>query len=82
MFKEHFLEELNVKTVVLRDSADDVITVNLEPNMKTLGPKFGRNAAAAREAILRLDGRAVEASLSSGGSVPIAIGGNAVPTQR
>jgi isoleucyl-tRNA synthetase len=82
MFKEHFLEELNVKAVTIRGSAEDVITVNLEPNMKTLGPKFGRNAAAAREAILRLDGRAVEASLASGGNVAITLDGNEIPIDR
>ena len=77
LFEDHFLEELNVKKVTLRESADDVVRVALEPNMKTLGPKFGKNAAAARDAIGQLDGKSVEGSLSRGEPVMINVAGQA-----
>jgi isoleucyl-tRNA synthetase len=79
MFEDHFLEELNVKKVTLRDSADDLVTVHVEPNMKTIGPKFGRSADAARQAVAQLDGRTVEAALGRGEAVTITIDGNATP---
>ncbi|GAF97859.1 unnamed protein product, partial [marine sediment metagenome] len=79
LFQDHFLEELNVKKVTLRESADDMITFTVECNMKTIGPKFGRNAAAAREAISQLDGRAVEEAFARGGPVFVTIEGNRTP---
>ncbi len=57
LFEDHFLEELNVKKVSLRENADDLITVSVEPNMKAIGAKFGRDTAAAREAVCKLDGK-------------------------
>ena len=56
LFRDHFLEELNVKRVSRKDDAEDLVDVIIEPNMKTLGPKFGRNAAAVRAALQNLDG--------------------------
>ena len=79
LFQDHFLEELNVKKVTLRDSADDMVTVLVEPNMKTLGPKFGRNVSAARAAIAELDGASVEKKLAQNEPVMIEIDGNALP---
>ncbi len=45
--------------------------------MKTLGPKFGKNAAAARDAIGQLDGKVVEGLLSRGEPVMINVAGQA-----
>ena len=79
MFEDHFLDELNVKIVTLRDSADEMVTMTVEPNMKTIGPKFGRHVAAARKAIEELDGREVEATLGRGERVTITVDGNETP---
>jgi isoleucyl-tRNA synthetase len=48
MFRDHLLEELNVKQVTVRDCADDMVTTIVEPDMRKIGPKFGRNAATAK----------------------------------
>jgi isoleucyl-tRNA synthetase len=79
LFRDHFLEELNVKKVTLRDSADDIVTTTVEANMKTIGPKFGRHAAAVRKAIERLGGRSVEDALTRGERVTVTIDGNRTP---
>jgi len=79
LFQDHFLEELNVKKVTTRDSADDVVAVSVEPNMKTIGTKFGRHTNAARDAIAKLDGSAVEAALARGETVNITIEDNDTP---
>ena len=76
LFRDHFLEELNVKDVTLRADAGDVVSVTLEANMKTLGPKFGRSAAAARDAITRLNGAAVEKAFAESQPVTISVDGN------
>jgi isoleucyl-tRNA synthetase len=75
IFSDHFLEELNVKKVTLRDSADDLVSIRVEANMKMLGPKFGRQAGAAATALARLDGRDVEAAWAAGEPVRINLDG-------
>ena len=77
-FTEHVLEELNVKAVSVRAEADELIAVTVNPNMKVLGPKYGRNAAGVREAIAELDGRVVEAALARGEAVSIQLAGSTV----
>jgi isoleucyl-tRNA synthetase len=49
------LEELNVKKVSIAESAAGIMATKIEPNMKTLGPKMGRQTAAAKGAIEKLD---------------------------
>lgn len=75
-FGDHLLEELNVKSVAVLDSAQDIVRVTADANMKSLGPKFGKHAAAARSAIEQLDGTMVEAAWDRGESVTIALEGN------
>jgi isoleucyl-tRNA synthetase len=82
LFEDHFLEELNVKKVTIRDQGEDLYTVDVVPNMKTLGPKLGRNVAAAREAIAKLDGKTVEETLDRGLTVTISIDGAPVELDR
>ncbi|MHC4697199.1 MAG: isoleucine--tRNA ligase [Planctomycetota bacterium] len=78
LFRDQLLEELNVKKVSLRESVDDMVTVRVEPNIKTLGAKFGRHTEAAREAISKLDGRTVEEAFAAGRPTTISIDGNEV----
>ncbi len=79
LFRDQLLEELNVKRVSLRESVDEMVTVRLEPNMRTIGAKFGRHTAAAREAIAKLDGRTVEKTLAAGQPTLLTVQGNTVP---
>ncbi|MCF7958059.1 MAG: DUF5915 domain-containing protein, partial [Phycisphaerae bacterium] len=42
-FESHILDELNIKELQLADNAGDYVTYEVKCNMKTLGPKFGRD---------------------------------------
>jgi isoleucyl-tRNA synthetase len=75
---DHFLEELNVKKVSLHDAPGEAMQIRCEANMKTLGPKFGKNAAAARKAVEQLNGRAAVERLEAGQPLMITVGGNTV----
>ncbi|MFN0054389.1 MAG: DUF5915 domain-containing protein, partial [Planctomycetales bacterium] len=44
-------EELNVKTITGCDNLDDLVHYNYKPNLKTLGPKFGKGLAAISKAL-------------------------------
>jgi len=81
-FGDHLLEELNIKRVSVLDSAETIIRVNVEANMKSLGPKFGKHASAARNAIEKLDGVMVEAAWDRGEPVTIALDGNPTPIDK
>lgn len=50
-------DELNVKEIEIIETAADFIQYSLKPQLKTLGPKYGKNLAVVREV---LDTRAQE----------------------
>lgn len=76
-FEDHLREELNVKEVtiaseqVLKEFDIPSVTISVEPNMKTVGPKFGRQASSARELIAQLDGVKVEEAFARGETVGV-----------
>lgn len=82
LFEDHLLEELNVKRVSVRDDAASMYSVTLVPNQKMLGPKFGRQLNAAKEAISKLDGKAVAFALAAGESVTVNVEGTTATLGR
>lgn len=78
LFEDHFLEELNVKKVSLRDSVDDIVKVAVVPVMKTLGPKLGRRAPQAKEIIGKLNPRVVEEAFMKGETYMVFLDGDSV----
>ncbi len=67
-------EELNVKKITSRDNLDDLVHYNYKPNLKTLGPKFGKGLAAISKALPGIDAK-VLAPLRRGESVTLSIDG-------
>ena len=78
LFADHFLEELNVKKVSLRDSVDDIVKVAVTPMMKTLGAKLGRRAPQAKEIMGKLDPRIVEEAFTKGETYMVFLDGDSV----
>jgi|CXWL01.1.fsa_nt_gi isoleucyl-tRNA synthetase len=60
LFENDILEELNVKEIEVRDDHDGLYTLSVAPNMKTLGPKFGRSIGDAKKVIVGLNPRELE----------------------
>ncbi|MBI3866539.1 MAG: class I tRNA ligase family protein [Planctomycetia bacterium] len=67
-------EELNVKKITGCDNLDDLVHYNYKPNLKTLGPKFGKGLSAINKALPAIDGK-VLAPLRRGESVTLTIEG-------
>ena len=66
-------DELNVKRVTTADSLDDLVRYVFKPNLKTLGPRYGRRLRAIRE---ELPGLSEElAPLRRGEDVTVTVGG-------
>ncbi len=74
-FAELVREELNVQELRFVSEADELGEVEVKPNYRTLGPRFGREMPLAAAAIAALDPGHVAASLREGRTVAISIGG-------
>lgn len=71
---EIIADELNVKKVSLAENLDDLVSYSYKPNLKTLGPKYGKLLGAIRKELPEMDGELL-APLRSGNSVTVSIGG-------
>jgi isoleucyl-tRNA synthetase len=78
-FAELLCEELNLKKVTLNDPArGQLLTVAVQPNMKTLGPKFGPRLQEVVAALRAADAAAVAARVQEGQPVELACPGGPV----
>ena len=69
------LDELNIKTFREAEDSSALITYRLKPQMRTLGPKYGRALNAIRAYLETCDGAAVVAAVKNGGTYRAEIGG-------
>ena len=72
------LEELNVKQLQRIDDASTYIHYQVKPQLKTLGPKYGKVLPAIRAYLQEADGGAIVAAVQGGGVFTAAIGGQSV----
>ena len=68
-------EELNVRELRLASAADELSEVEIKPNYRTLGPRFGKEMPLVAQAVAALDASAAAATLGGGDTVGISIGG-------
>jgi isoleucyl-tRNA synthetase len=73
-------EELNVKQFEICREPDRYITRSVQPDLKKLGPKLGKDLPKARDALAKADAAALLAALARDGraTIPLAGGGTAV----
>jgi len=76
-YKELIADELNVKTVTREDNLDELVNYVYKPNLKTLGPKYGKLLGVIRKELPTYDGEAL-APLRAGEEVTITLGGEEV----
>ncbi|MGZ4246097.1 MAG: isoleucine--tRNA ligase [Solirubrobacteraceae bacterium] len=69
-------DELNVRELRFVAQADELGQIEVKPNYRTLGPRFGKNMPMVAAAIAGLDPGAVAASLREGRPVVITVGGD------
>ncbi|MEE1246967.1 MAG: DUF5915 domain-containing protein, partial [Acutalibacteraceae bacterium] len=72
-FKEIIEDELNIKEVIFVDAADELSDYNFKPQLKTLGPKYGKNLGEIRTALSELDGSAAKKELDANGNIKLNI---------
>ncbi|NLK97223.1 MAG: isoleucine--tRNA ligase, partial [Epulopiscium sp.] len=65
-YKEIIADELNVKEVIFTDDVADFTTYSFKPQLKTVGPKYGKLVGKIREALAAIDGNKAMNELKSG----------------
>ncbi len=71
-------EELNVKEVVFTDDARAFTTYLLKPQMRTVGPKYGKLLGKIKQALLEMDGNDVVDAFGRGETVTFQVDGTDV----
>ena len=66
-------EELNIKNVQFVNDAADLLSYSFKPQMRTLGPKYGKQLGEIREALQSLDGSKAKDELDSNGVLKLTI---------
>ena len=65
------LEELNVKSFKMAKDADKFLSYKLKPQLKTLGPKYGKQLGAITKFLTECDGKEVVSKVKKNGSYTI-----------
>ena len=66
-FKAIIAEELNVKKVEFKDDVKDFTSYSFKPQLRTLGPKYGKFIGEIRNALAEIDGNAAMDELNANG---------------
>ena len=76
------LDELNVKAVEFTDNADEFISYKFKPQMRTMGPKYGKLMKPIFEVLNTMNGGEVMADLNAGKTVSFEVEGTHVELMR
>lgn len=71
-------DELNVKNFIVGDKSSDYIGYELKPQLKTLGPKYGKKLNEIRTFLANCDAMAVVNAVSDGGKFTVELNGTEV----
>ena len=64
-------DELNIKNVSFTDSVDGFVTYQFKPQLKTVGPKFGKQLNEIRTALSEIDGTNAKKQLDKDGYIEL-----------
>lgn len=71
-------EELNVKEVIFKDDVREFTSYSFKPQLKTVGPKFGKKLGLIRTALTDLDGSKAMDVLNETGSLSLVLDGEEI----
>ena len=78
LYHEIITEELNVKAVEFIEDASEYISYSFKPQLKTVGPKYGKHLNKIREYLANVDGSEAKAELDRNGVLALTFDGDAV----
>ena len=71
-------DELNVKNVIFTDDVRDFTSYTFKPQLKTVGPKYGKQLGGIKEHLSSLDGNAAMDELKAKGALVFDVAGTEV----
>jgi isoleucyl-tRNA synthetase len=77
-FTDIIADELNVKEVKFADNVESFISYSFKPQLRTVGPKYGKLLGGIRQALSEIDGVKAMNELRSSGVLKLDINGSAV----
>ena len=68
-YKEIIADELNVKNVIFTDDVREFTSYTFKPQLKTVGPKYGKQLGGIQKHLASLDGNAAMDDLNANGAL-------------
>ena len=75
-FTEIIEDELNVKKVTFTDDVRNFTSYSFKPQLKTLGPKFGKHIGQIKQILAELDGNKAMDEINATGGLKVLLEGN------
>ena len=77
-YKEIIADELNVKEVVFTDDVREFTSYSFKPQLKTVGPKYGKYLGGIKETLSKLDGNKAMDELKEKGALTFEVNGQEI----
>ena len=77
-YKEIIEDELNVKAVTFTDDVRDFTTYNFKPQLKTVGPKYGKFLGGIQSYLATVDGNSAMDALDNTGVLKFEVNGSEI----
>ncbi len=74
-FKNIIEDELNVKEVVFRDDVSDLTSYSFKPQLRTVGPKYGKQLGGIQKYLAAVDGTEAMKQLKAEGAIKFDVNG-------
>ncbi len=77
-FKDIIEEELNVKDVVFKDDVSDLTSYSFKPQLRTVGPKYGKQLGGIKKYLEEVDGTKAMKQLKEEGAIRFTVEGSEI----
>lgn len=81
-FTNIIADELNVKSVEYKDDVRDFTSYTFKPQLKTLGPKYGKFLGEIRKQLSELDGNKAMDDLNNAGYITLSVNGQGCSARK
>ena len=77
-FKDIIEEELNVKDVVFKEDVSDLTSYSFKPQLRTVGPKYGKQLGGIKKYLEEVDGTKAMKQLKEEGAIRFTVDGSEI----
>ncbi len=81
-YTEIIADELNVKEVEFTDNVTACTTYSFKPQLKTVGPKYGKFLGGIRDYLASIDGNEAMAELEANGAIKFTVNGEEISLEK